>query len=259
MDSLSNLRTKLLAENDSYYNNVFKRTENITKAVLYILTEIKETEKTKFYLNKIKDKVFKTHDTVLSTLQIQDHEQSVKLKALRQELVELSSYISLAQPMRIISKSVAELLLEQIDRIIRYLNNHWLCGTNENDLLTDSNKGNSENVFNYNVSVTNDDRLTGYTPVSVDNKKSKLKTTRVKIPEGDISSDAYLVYSQLSNRGERIKTILAAKPEATIKDISEVITDVSEKTIQRELNDLIKKGQVIREGERRWSRYSLRS
>jgi predicted transcriptional regulator len=81
--------------------------------------------------------------------------------------------------------------------------------------------------------------------------------TRITIPAGDISSDAHLVYSQLTDRGERIKTVLEAKPEATIKDISEIITDVSEKTIQRELNSLIEKGQVMRQGERRWSRYSI--
>ena len=80
---------------------------------------------------------------------------------------------------------------------------------------------------------------------------------RVQIPAGDISTDAYLVYSQLTDRAERIKTVLEAKPQATVKDVAEVITDVSEKTIQRELNSLIEKGQVIREGERRWSRYSV--
>lgn len=80
---------------------------------------------------------------------------------------------------------------------------------------------------------------------------------RVNIPAGDISTDAYLVYSQLTDRAERIKTVLEAKPQATIKDIAEVITDVSEKTIQRELNSLIEKGQVVREGERRWSKYSV--
>ena len=78
------------------------------------------------------------------------------------------------------------------------------------------------------------------------------------MPAGDISTDAYLVYSQLTDRAERIKTVLEAKPQATIKDIAEVITDVSEKTIQRELNSLIEKGQVVREGERRWSRYSTK-
>ncbi len=40
-----------------------------------------------------------------------------------------------------------------------------------------------------------------------------------------------------------------------IKDIAKVITDCSEKTIQRVLNTLIKEGAVRKEGERRWSTY----
>ena len=102
--------------------------------------------------------------------------------------------------------------------------------------------------------------LPGGTTTKQTTKKSvtrKERPKKVAIPEGDISSDAYLVYSQLTDRAERIKTVLEAKPQASIKDIAEVITDVSEKTIQRELNSLIEKGQVIREGERRWSKYSV--
>jgi DeoR/GlpR family transcriptional regulator of sugar metabolism len=67
------------------------------------------------------------------------------------------------------------------------------------------------------------------------------------------------VYSALSDRTTRIKTVLEAKPNATIKDLKDIITDVSSKTIQRDLNSLIESGEVIREGERRWSTYSLKS
>jgi hypothetical protein len=42
---------------------------------------------------------------------------------------------------------------------------------------------------------------------------------------------------------------------ASIKDIAGVIRGCSEKTIQRELNELIRRGLVRRVGERRWSVY----
>jgi DNA-binding transcriptional ArsR family regulator len=58
-------------------------------------------------------------------------------------------------------------------------------------------------------------------------------------------------------RRERVLSILKDKGEATIKDIIEVVTDCSEKTIQRELTALIKDNIVHREGERRWSKYKL--
>lgn len=46
---------------------------------------------------------------------------------------------------------------------------------------------------------------------------------------------------------------------SSIKDIAKAIKDCSEKTIQRELNALIAKGVVVREGEKRWSVYKKAS
>jgi predicted HTH transcriptional regulator len=43
----------------------------------------------------------------------------------------------------------------------------------------------------------------------------------------------------------------------TIKDISNQFADCSEKTIQRELNLLILKGQIKKSGAKRWSRYKI--
>ncbi|MEN9614103.1 MAG: hypothetical protein RLZZ347_410 [Candidatus Parcubacteria bacterium] len=59
-------------------------------------------------------------------------------------------------------------------------------------------------------------------------------------------------------RKEAIVKILKEKNSPLmIKDFSYVIKDCSEKTIQRELADLIDSGVLKKEGERRWSRYSL--
>lgn len=43
----------------------------------------------------------------------------------------------------------------------------------------------------------------------------------------------------------------------SIKDISTSFTNCSEKTIQRELNDLVLKGKLTKTGSKRWSRYSF--
>jgi len=65
-----------------------------------------------------------------------------------------------------------------------------------------------------------------------------------------------MTQSHQSRQGQ-IRDIIAVKKTVSIKDLSEEIKDCSEKTIQRELNDMINKGIIKREGERRWSRYSL--
>jgi Fic family protein len=60
-----------------------------------------------------------------------------------------------------------------------------------------------------------------------------------------------------SNRQNVILGLLKKKKELTIKDITAVIKDCSEKTVQRELNYFISTGLLKRSGVRRWSKYSL--
>jgi len=61
----------------------------------------------------------------------------------------------------------------------------------------------------------------------------------------------------ISEKQERITKILdlIKGREVSIKDISSSFTDCSEKTIQRELNSLVLKGQIKKTGAKRWSRY----
>ncbi|MFZ2949867.1 MAG: DeoR family transcriptional regulator, partial [Desulfuromonadaceae bacterium] len=65
------------------------------------------------------------------------------------------------------------------------------------------------------------------------------------------------VHKPKNNRRDSILKILTKKGDVTIKDISQSISDVSEKTIQRELLSLVQSGVLKKEGEKRWSRYSL--
>lgn len=59
------------------------------------------------------------------------------------------------------------------------------------------------------------------------------------------------------DRKEGIIAILKKDSNLTIKDFTKVIKNCSEKTIQRDLIVLVKKGIVKKVGERRWSTYSL--
>lgn len=58
-------------------------------------------------------------------------------------------------------------------------------------------------------------------------------------------------------RRNRVLEYLSKTELKTIKDISKFFTDCSEKTIQRELNDLVEERLIVRVGDRRWSTYRL--
>ncbi|HQU07503.1 MAG: hypothetical protein B7X04_00290 [Parcubacteria group bacterium 21-54-25] len=62
-----------------------------------------------------------------------------------------------------------------------------------------------------------------------------------------------------NSRRDAIVSIIRTKGSAYIKDISTVIRNVSEKTIQRELAALVLEGVLTKQGERRWTSYTITS
>lgn len=73
------------------------------------------------------------------------------------------------------------------------------------------------------------------------------------------SSDSMGATIKPRKKGRRdfILNFISKQKNVSIKDISDAFDGCSEKTIQRELMALIKEGKLVKEGERRWSRYRL--
>jgi hypothetical protein len=235
---------KRLSDDVEYYNNVFKKIEKIVSVLFYILSYIDTKDISVSMSDTLKKESFKLHELSLNALHALPDSQTDSLQAVRYQLITIDSTVRVAQAGRVIADDLAQLLTEQIDVVQRYLGNHYLHST-----------GLSVKEL-HEVSISTSSAATKPASSATTTSPAK-RARRVQVPAGDISSDAYMVYSQLTDRAERIKTVLEAKPQATVKDVAEIITDVSEKTIQRELNSLIEKGQVVREGERRWSKYSV--
>lgn len=76
--------------------------------------------------------------------------------------------------------------------------------------------------------------------------------------KNSFSHGAYIMSDRKKkDRRDTIIQSLSLRGTMSIKDIAEMLPDCGEKTIQRELFSLIQEGVIKREGERRWSRYSL--
>ncbi len=242
MDKDNPFAVKRLSANNEYYSNVFKKTERTVSVVFYILSYIERNEQTDFHIKVMSEKAMQVHEASLASLSLYEYEAREKIFTFQQALVALEGAFRIANAARVLNDEVLVLLLTEVDLVQRYLRNHFATQL-------------PQSVREYNSLIASPSEPARYSRLY--REKSAPRASRVNIPKGDISSDAHMVYSQLVDRAARIKTVLEAKPEATIKDIAEVITDVSEKTIQRELNSLIEKGQVVRQGERRWSKYSI--
>lgn len=81
--------------------------------------------------------------------------------------------------------------------------------------------------------------------------KEYIKDTISGIYEKDINN----VLENKNKRQEDILKYIDTYKSAGIKDISKLFSDISEKTIQRELNTLVQSGKITKRGNKRWSVY----
>ena len=89
--------------------------------------------------------------------------------------------------------------------------------------------------------------------------KDIVKRTRTRI-QGTARRQRISTGPIRERRDERriaILSLLKRQKKITVKDVSSVIANCSEKTLQRELLALVEEGILSKEGERRWSTYSL--
>lgn len=224
-----------LSHNINFYNNVFKKTEKIVSVIFYIISHIEDNKRTEVHTSQLSKIALETHQIALKSLGLYEHEAKNGLEELIMNLVALEGTIQIASAGGVLSQDLQQLLLNEIDAVQRTIKNHFTKTETPITLGPVLQQAHGQNT----------------------QSSPSARRRRASVPQNDLSTSAKGVYQSLPDRAERIKTVLEAAGEASIKDISNIVTDCSEKTIQRQLNSLIENGLVKRVGERRWSRYSL--
>lgn len=75
--------------------------------------------------------------------------------------------------------------------------------------------------------------------------------------KGNARDFAAALGASIEDRESKIIEVVKAKGKVSIKDITDAVPSVGEKTVQRALISLVTRGVLKKEGERRWSRYAL--
>ncbi len=234
-NSINDSNFSKLLNNDNYYRHIFKKTEKIVSVVFYILNNTDIEKKSETLISNVASKAHFAHENALRTLEVKLVSSKEVLEQFAQSLVGLDSALRVAASGNAIPQEVLPVVVNEIDTVLRGLRTYLQQSPRTDDLFL--NQG-YPSAFS-----------TEFVPAAP--KKERTRTAPQQTPAANTG------VSTASDRRERIKTILEAKGEATIKDISEIITDCSEKTIQRELNAMIDENLVKRQGERRWSKYSV--
>ncbi len=245
-----------IEERDGRTVFIIQKAEKLTTAI-YLITDFLDTKESFRW---------KIRDSALSFLSFINNlrysapisEKEYIVKQAISALCQITSLLDLALSIRFISQMNYSILKDEYQNLYDVLCSELQTNKPKDNVffpqgffeIHDKNKGHYikdrykrqnkvQNVLeNKDVPVTNDD-----------NKE----TQNIK------QNNNLLTSNKKTERQETILKFLKSRGDASIKDITNVISGCGEKTIQRELLSLIKNGIIRKTGERRWSRYVLAS
>ncbi len=244
--------------NKPIYEFANKKTEKIVTA-LYLVSDCMDTD------DALKGKIRLLGVELLSDIYklstLSPVEKQAYLSISLTHIYELVSFIDIAHTIGFISEMNASILKREFTLLISDLKE----------------KQNNDKHFTF----TLDDKMFDLPELSVESKnynymniadnsfvKDKMSFTKnsplqntlpLKKPNSSSTSlaDRQDRTSKILSLIKDKKNSLPGEEGVSIKDVSLAFTDCSEKTIQRELNSLISKGQIKKTGSKRWSRYSI--
>ncbi len=237
-----------LVSNDYYFKNIFKKTEKIVSVVFYIVQNSDIDKKSETHSSNLISKAHFAHENALRTLEVKPASAREVLEQFAQSLIGVDSTLRVVTAAGLLTTEVQQVVSDELLTVLRTLQQ-----------FMEESIGSTGAGFMASLEVSDDStpsRRVRSVPRgvsrSVQTATANVVTKAVRPPSSSSTSPP-----TNADRRTRIQTIIEAKGEATIKDISDIITDISEKTIQRELNAMISDRLIQRHGERRWSRYSL--
>jgi DNA-binding transcriptional ArsR family regulator len=225
------IRSDILLHNEDYFKYIFKKTEKIVSAVFYTTRGLSEEIQKDILVLHVEEKSLSLTILLEKTLGASRTHQVRLLEELRIALIALESALVMLTTGRVLREDLFDVFRHEIGSLQRVLREYT--------------------------------RETGHHPLETPfeiaprsiARRERATASRERVMGGDaITTNPS---PNTPNRRERIMGIIKDKGHVTIKDVSTAITDVSEKTIQRELMSLISDRIIVKEGERRWSKYSI--
>lgn len=240
-----------------------KKTEKLVTA-LYMVTDCMDTDdalkgKLRLLGVELLSDIYK-----LSTLSPVDKHTYISISL--NHIHELLSFIEIAYTIGFISEMNTVILKKEFNNLVTELKSHqskdkhftFTLDEKMFELPEIKNDSNNENGLEYRGQSFIKDKRTSLNTMSFINNKSPLQTSYKNHTHSSLN------LADREDRTNKIISIIKDKKDApenktgvSIKDISSAFTDCSEKTIQRELNALVLKGQLKKTGAKRWSRYSI--
>lgn len=230
---------KSLSDN-SIYDLANKKTEKLVTA-LYMVTDCMDTD------DALKGKLRVLGVDLLSDMYtlrtLSPMDKHVHISSSITHIYEILSFIEIANTIGFVSDMNTLILRNEFEALREKLKSYQ---SNDQHFTFTLN----EKMFDIQSEEDIKDKRTPINSMSFMSAKSPIGMIK-RTP-----SSATTV-NEREDRTTKIVALVKEKKEISIKDISLSFTGCSEKTIQRDLNALVQKGELKKTGSKRWSRYSV--
>ncbi|MEN9524526.1 MAG: hypothetical protein RL536_595 [Candidatus Parcubacteria bacterium] len=237
---------------EEYLLYIFKKTEKITAAIYLVSGLLKDDEPMKWELRDHGMELMSSSFMASSNV---PGDKNAIIQSLFTAALETISLLNVARISGMISDMNHSMLVSEIDNVVRMLRDRLAENAENAGYVLSENFFRTPDLFSSGFKSDTGSRHADATSIfkGQDYVFKMNNSNKTSSLQGHSN-----VQVKKSQRQEMIINVLKAQNNLTIKDFSKVIKDCSEKTIQRELIELLKIGIIKKEGERRWSRYSLK-
>ncbi len=243
--------SSVLFGGNAHFSFVFRKTEKLVTAVYMITDFIKDSEPLKW---KIREDALALLSLNVSFATVSLSERRELIKEYHSLALEIVSLSGVAKHSGLISEMNFEILSREFSNLVANLERSESKKASEETVVLDPSFFAADEPKGHQPQPSRTEaiapRPSEFAPVSHVKDIPQIAPRPARVSEPKDGKE--------SRRGAILK-LLSKKGGLSIKDFADSIKGVSEKTIQRELLAMVAAGVLKKEGERRWSTYSLAS
>jgi len=255
-----NLKDIAMTQTSNSVRVLFSQTEKVTTA-LYMVTDcVSDREPIRHRLRELSVSLI---SLVRSTALKNQFETHFITTEITHTIDEILAFLTMAGTLGFISLMNYEILYKEFEKIKNSCIDNQKSLTKlslENDIGGDNRTTN----FSLSADIFSESSIKGHNYISdtkgqSDFEKGQLLSYRKNTETYTLKQNRPNPNSkQATDRNEKIVSFIKSKGQpVSITDIKDVVTDCSEKTIQRNLTALVVSGLIVRTGEKRWARYAI--
>lgn len=243
---LSKTAQNLAIFQDSGFYYLYQKTEKISTAIYAISNFLATDEPMKWRLRK---GVMQLLEEIMTLSRATMSGRTSVLREISIDLFHVHSMLNISYRSGFISSMNYSIINTELENLIDFFNEYTGSQLSVDSKLFDDKYFKVNAPKRQSVGMMENIRDSLGTQESVKDIKDRYK--------GQGNNVLYKKRGDNKERKDRILEILKNKGNVSVKDIAMEIRDCSEKTLQRELIAMTEEGIITKEGERRWSRYSL--